>query len=1276
MTAPAPAGSIPVVRAGRCYRPLPAKRTIELAAPPPHEDGPEPGQAPAVLAALLSAGSGAGFAVLSGDPRYLFVCLALALASLATGRLTRRAARRARERSRAHRCDAYLAHVDRAGAHARASAQQQREVLESRHPSVTRSCAALTGHLDRESPLPLWRHRPEHADFGAVRVGTGPVGARVTVAPPASEQPFDPGAEPLRAAAQVTADATRTVRGCPVLLDLRALRCVAVVGPAADVRAHVRAWLVQLAATHAPTDLLMVLPRPVGGRADGGAQPDWGWARWLPHTRTPPTLDGGCRDLSRAVRTVAVAADAVGPLLRAWPAWAVVVVDRSGCDSPAALPGWTGPAGDPSTTYVVATPNDEELPARYDAVVRLEPDGSCSMVRAGPDGEVVVGVVPEFLTDAAAYRAALALAPLVVPGSDDDHSPAPTLRPVPLSELLVEAANRPPLVVPLGRGSDGARLDLDLREAADGGDGPHGVLVGATGSGKSELLRSLVLGLAASSGPEDLALVLVDFKGGATFDPVATLPHVAGLVTNLAADLAGIARFQRSLEGELDERQQRLRAAGCESVRQHRRTLASDDAGRHAQPPVPDLLVVVDEFGELLEVQPDLLDTFVRIGRLGRSLGVHLLLSSQRLDEGRLRGLESHLGYRIALRTYTAAESTAVLGTPAAHELPRTPGLGLLRTSAGIRAFRAATASSPVRTGPPHDIVRPMAPWTPTAQTPATAPAAPAAFTADGLGALVAGIRAPTQARARPVCLPALPERLPLAELMRADPGPGTPVGLVDRPGSRRQEVLRLDLAAGGHLAVVGTLGSGRSTFLRTLAAALAAGQDASALRLYALDLGDALTGLIALPQTAAVAAGRDRQALRAVLDELAAVVDERAGDPGAGHEALLHLLLVDDVGRLRREHPEAEESLVGLAAAGRSAGLRLALTAARWTDLRPALLDSVATRLELHLDEPADSRWPRAYATTIPAGPGGGLAPDGAPMRLAATDGSEPVARHRAGLRAPAVVALPGRIVENDIPARTRDTDDTDDTDAFVLGVRERRSAPVLIRLLRPGAHLLLLGDRGSGRTTQLLRAARRLAAGHRADRIRLHVVDPRRSLAELADLPHVAAHAYDQGSLGSLVTGLAAVLQARRPPAGLPLRDLAARHWWDGPEHVLVVDDQDLLPGADPAGFTLAAGTVPGLAALAGFLPHAADLGWHVLLARPVTGLARAAYDPFLTRLRECATATVVLSGDRAEGPVAGGVSAVAMPPGRGRLLLASGGPAGGELVQCALPAEPDSP
>src|SRR6266566_4298114 len=113
---------------------------------------------------------------------------------------------------------------------------------------------------------------------------------------------------------------------------------------------------------------------------------------------------------------------------------------------------------------------------------------------------------------------------------------------------------------------------------------------------------------------------------------------------------------------------------------------------------MPFLLIIVDEFGELLTSRPDFIDLFVAIGRVGRSLGMHLLLASQRLDEGRLRGLESHLSYRIALRTFSASESHTVLGTPDAYHLPPIPGLAYLKVDTTIyERFKCALSSGPQR---------------------------------------------------------------------------------------------------------------------------------------------------------------------------------------------------------------------------------------------------------------------------------------------------------------------------------------------------------------------------------------------------------------------------------------------------------------------------------------------------------------------------------------------------------------------------------------------------
>ena len=263
---------------------------------------------------------------------------------------------------------------------------------------------------------------------------------------------------------------------------------------------------------------------------------------------------------------------------------------------------------------------------------------------------------------------------------------------------IAEAWGRRParddLCAPIGRSADGTLVALDLKEAAQGGSGPHGLVVGATGSGKSELLRTLLTGLAIGHPPENLAFLLADFKGGATFAPLAGLPHVAGVVTNLDADSSLIDRFRDALGGEIQARQELFAAAGVSSLQDY----AAVARDRTELRSLPRLLVVVDEFSELLLARPDLTELFATIGRLGRSIGVFLLLATQRLDTGRLRGLESHLSYRICLRTFTESESREAMGGAEAFRLPTEPGWAYLVTGGRPpRLLRAATVSRPYR---------------------------------------------------------------------------------------------------------------------------------------------------------------------------------------------------------------------------------------------------------------------------------------------------------------------------------------------------------------------------------------------------------------------------------------------------------------------------------------------------------------------------------------------------------------------------------------------------
>ena len=247
--------------------------------------------------------------------------------------------------------------------------------------------------------------------------------------------------------------------------------------------------------------------------------------------------------------------------------------------------------------------------------------------------------------------------------------------------------DRDRLRIPFGHElKTGDIMHLDIKEGAEFGAGPHGMLIGTTGSGKSEFLRTLILSLAATHHPDQVNLLLTDFKGGSTFLGMEKLPHTAAVVTNMEEEAELVSRMGEVLTGELDRRQSILRQAGIQ-VGAAGALSGVAEYEKHRErgadlPPLPTLFVVVDEFAELLQNHPDFIALFDRICRVGRSLRVHLLLATQSLNTGgvRIDKLEPNLTYRIALRTTSSAESKAVIGTPEAQYITnKESGVGFLR---------------------------------------------------------------------------------------------------------------------------------------------------------------------------------------------------------------------------------------------------------------------------------------------------------------------------------------------------------------------------------------------------------------------------------------------------------------------------------------------------------------------------------------------------------------------------------------------------------------------
>ncbi len=1222
-------GTIEVDPPGQVVEVAPVPRVLQLAPAPVRQPPPTTSRAELVTT-LVAAGSGAGFAVVSGNRAYLALAAVLLLATVGGSFGVRSAARRAERRDWSSRLDAHVAAVELVTAAAHTAGTAQRAALSRAHPLPDASFGGA------ERGLCVWGRGPDHVDFGTVRLGLGPVPALVTVEAATGSGQGPPGDPKLASLHAAAVGAHTMLEAAPVTVRLTGHECVAVVGEPDAVRTLVAGWVAQLAALHSPADL------HIAAALSDPERIHWQWLKWLPHNAEDSGRPGAHR--------------------------LVVVVGR---------PPATRTEG---TTELVLCMSPAALPPRCSALVELGRDGIATYTEPGADAKVL-----EFVAEPCPTARVTALARWLAPRRVDNSAASADLGPaIRLGDLLppVGAGAGAILQTPIGLLSDGTPLVLDLSESAAGGVGPHGILVGATGSGKSELMRSLVLGLSSGSSPASFATLLVDFKGGAAFRELAALPHCVGLVTNLADDLRQVDRVQAALVGEIVRRQQLLHdAGGLESI-------GAYQAGPQAtERPLPYLLVVVDEFGELLEVRPDFLSTFTTIGRLGRSLGIHLLLASQRLDEGRLRGLESHLAYRIALRTFTAAESHAVIGSAAAAELPPVAGLGYLCASGRLLRFRAATTNLPARHVPGATVPSPIPgpalvrafdlPGQPSAPTlrPETGDRPGLGDTASpgtrDLDLLVAAARELRGAEpAAPIWLPPLPDHLPRGAL----PGPGglaeIALGLLDDPVRQTQPPWRLRLlGADAHVAIVGAPRSGRSSFLSTLVHTLAETEPPERLQVYALDLGGTLTSLTRLPHAGAVVGRSDGPGLRRVLAELAATLDDRSRTLRAAgcstladldlradreqwlpdpHRARI-LLLVDGLGHLRTDHPDAEVQLTDLAAAGPALGLHLAVSANRWTELRTSLLDSIGTRLELWLLDPTDSRHSRVVSALVPRVPGRGLAPDGRELQLVEPDDDRPVATGR--FRAPGIAALPTWVDEADAPPSRG-------PGVLVLGVEEHRTAWVDLDLGSPGAHLLVFGDSGSGRTTMLRRLVRQLSTD--PAQLRLHLVDPARGLVEVADARAVESYAYDRASTAALAARLDDALCRREPPPGLNPRELATGGWWTGPEHVLVVDDHDLLVG--PSGSPLAA--------LVDHVRAGRDRGFHVVLSRRVAGAARSAFEPFISAVRESAPVGLVLAGDRSEGPLVGDTSAQWQPPGRGLLVRPGHRPT---LVQLVAPGRP---
>ncbi|MGL5817805.1 MAG: FtsK/SpoIIIE domain-containing protein [Phycicoccus sp.] len=838
------------------------------------------------------------------------------------------------------------------------------------------------------------------------------------------------GDVPARTSWVEAGESTRTTAsGVPVVVDLAETPVLGVVGPREYTDGVVAHCIGQLVTRMPPGRLRVDVPgRPVGG-----------WVERLTHTR-------------RGRHEV------------------VVVTDGAVADPVAVV----GAARAREAIVVLTATSADHLPPGVGAVLEAGADGRSVLLVGGRETALVADVVGEWWPD----RLSRALAPVRAAGGSTDHLEPPAA--VGLADVhgidvftadavldrWAGAGARGPVAV-VGATS-GAPLVLDLRR-----DGPHVLVGGTTGSGKSEFLRTFVTSLAASSPPDELTLVLVDFKGGAAFGPCAALPQVVGLVTDLDEHL--VDRALASLGAELRRRERLLAAKGAGDLDDYRRQRRTDDD------PLPRLVVVVDELRALVDELPGFVSGLVRLAAQGRSLGIHLVLATQRPAGTITPEIQANVDLRVAFRVRDRSDSVDVVDDPVAASLPAgTPGRAVARGADGrLVEFQAALVAH--RDGPRQEFL--------TVRTHGDRAAA-ADITPDRATETAAVVAVVAEAHRRrpghathPPWLPPLPSALRPGQLCAGH----RTVVVVDEPD--RQRVVPVDWGACDLWRFVGRSRSGRSTALRAVVSAGARALPVEALHVHVVDGSGALADLGPLAQVGTLTRPGDRAAVEALVAHLGEEVARRldvaaSGSDGAGTEpAAPTVLVVVDGWEALVEHDDPSttvavtDALLAVLRDGRAVGIvgavsgGRALLGPRWSSLGGdvSLLGEV---------DPLDAAVAGLPATAVPRRP-----PPGRAVRVTDAREAQVVVHLPSGGPVGAPLGpharRPWRFRHLPTVVRRHELPD-DDVAGLVIGVGGPLAATMAWHPRLHGRRLLVAGPPGSGRSTLLHVLA--TSARHRA--------------------------------------------------------------------------------------------------------------------------------------------------------------------------------------------------
>ena len=1013
----------------------------------------------------------------------------------------------------------------------------------------------------------LWERDRDAADLLTVRVGLGSVPSLVTVL--VDER----GDVTLHDEAVAALDGFAMVHDVPVTLSLTDLSAVALWGERNPVERLAASFLLQAVCLQSPDDVVIAaaLASSVSDALD--------WLKWAPHTRASSSPLAGVHVVHSREAAEGLLARLIEVLARRRHApigftkgpWLLIVLDeRLGLDAALVSQMLDQLEGADASVLWIGD-HDHRVPRQCTAVVDVVATGHSRVWFTDP-ARPALAVDVELANPQGARRAALALAPIRDAGAASATAALP--RAVSLMEALGTdtmsaevvaalwaASDRDGLCAPIGQGTNGP-FTIDLVR-----QGPHTLIAGTSGAGKSELLQTMVCSLAANYSPDRVTFLFVDYKGGASSADFAGLPHTVGSVTNLGVGMA--RRALVSLQAELNRRMTVMEGR-AKDLAEFTRVCPSEAP--------PRLVIIVDEFATLAKELPDFVAGVVDIAQRGRSLGIHLVLATQRPAGAVNENILANTNLRLGLRMLDPADSVSVLGSPDAADIP-VPLVGRAMARTGRReltAFQTAWGGAPMR---PATEQRRSVDVRSFDGSIAVTVAGPK-DTADSPTQLQAVVAAATKAHVdsgRPLprrpWIDPLPDSVMVAEPTRRsnDPGRVVTIGLVDRPEHQTQEATTVDLEETGGLIVIGMGGAGKTTLLRSAALDIVGQGSPDDVVVFGLDAaGRGLSPLKALPHTGLIASADDLEAVTRLLSYLQTEIERRRmllADAEVDSLTTLRkvcpsvsppriLLLIDGYGSFQAmcDSPELfgwVQVLQRIVIDGRAVGLHVIMTVDRRMVIPSALASAMAARVVLRMAD-AESLVDCGVLSTVAKQvdlslPGRAVFGRADLMQVAVAGGEDPTLQAAAiDLRVDHLrQAYPSTAFAPALLPILCDVGDQSATWHVALGLQDLTGSVVDLDLL--SSDLVISGPPGSGRTTAAVTVARGLAASGVSN---VAMVSP-----DADNIPGVSVVCSDE-QRQRLVDDLQAALSGRqtREPAMVLVLDDADR--LDDPELAILLD------------------------------------------------------------------------------------------------------------------------